>query len=436
MRHLTTECLRALLADEPAAWAAYWASAQDPSSFLCPECEALLSGLLERRAASADDCWMDRAVAHAIEATALEPAAVALARELLAVGTHAERLALIRRHPGRFGNPFLVTRLVATAQAALRTDPRQTARLAELAVAVARELPRSLGEVVPLELELEARAVEANALRAAGDFAAADRRLTQVLGQLPEIADPLLELDVLSYAVSLRKVQHRFGEAEVFVEQALELADELEDTEQRARLLIQKSDLQYYNYQLPVAAATLEEALQILEDGPNQLLLRCAHHNLVVYLAEGGLPRQAREYLAKHRGFFRDLEGLDTYGNLRRRWIEGVIAEGLGEVQAAEGAYRLCQQAFLSKGLLDDAASTTLDLAALLVSTGRLEEVGELATAALTTFQAIGIERNALAALVLLQRAAACGSVSAAAIRKWAGQLRRGDLAGSLARRN
>lgn len=435
MRHLTTECLRALLADEPAAWAGYWASAQDPAGGLCPECERLLSDLLARRAAAADDDgWIERAVAHAVETTALEPAAAVLARELLAVGRHADRLALIRRHPGRFGNPFLVTRLVGAAQGALRTDPRQTARLAELAVAVARELPRSLGEVVPLELELEARAVEANALRAAGDLVAADRRLTQVLGQLPEIADPLLELDVLSYAVSLRKDQRRFAEAEVFADQALDLAEELDDTEQQARLLIKKGDLQYETHRLALAAGTVQAALRLLEGSENHLLLRCAHHNFAYYMAEGGLHAEARAYLQTHRGTF--LEKHDPYLHLRLRWIEGRIAEGFGELLTAEGAYRLVQQAYLAKGLLDDAASVTLDLAALLAATNRINEVAELASAAMATFQALGVEREAFAALSLLQGAVASGTVSAAAIRQWAGQLRRGDFAGSLARRN
>lgn len=430
MRHLTTECLRALLANDPAAWATYSASAQDPSGFLCPECEVLLADLLERRAATAhDDGWIDRAAAHAMEATALEPAAVSLSRELLAVGQHVDRLALIRRHPGRFGNPFLVTRLVTAAQGALRTDPRQTARLAELAVAVARELPRSLGDVMPLELELEARAVEANALRAAGDLSTADRRLSQVLAQLPEIADPLLELDVLSFAVSLRKDQRRLVEAEVFVDQALDLAEELEDTEQQARLLIKKSDLQYQSHQLLLAVGTTQKALELLDESPNRYLQHCAHHNLAFYLAEGSLYLQAREYLAEHRSFF--LDGPDSYGQLRLRWIEGRIAEGLGEMRGAEGAYRMVQQAFLAKGLLDDAASATLDLAALLTATGRLDEVADLAAAALVSFQALGVEREALAALSLLHGAVVTGTVSAAAIREWAGQLRRGEVAGS-----
>ncbi|MDX1996529.1 MAG: hypothetical protein SF066_02325 [Thermoanaerobaculia bacterium] len=429
MRHLTTESLRALLADDPAAWAEYRKAAEDSAGRPCPECESLLSDLVSRRDETlAADHWFERATRHALEVTHLEPSAAGQVRELLAVPGHAERLALVRRHPGRFGNPFLVTRLITTAQSALRTDPRQTARLAELAVAAARELPRSLGEVLPLELELEARAVEANALRAAGDLVAADRRLCQVLGQLPEIADPLLELDVLSYAVSLRKDQRRFVEAEVFVDQALDLAEELEDSEQQARLFIMKADLQYYSYRLHLAVTSVQTALQLRADSNNSWLLQCAHHNLASYLVEGGLYREAQSHLQAHRACLRG--GQDPYSQLRLRWLEGLIAEGLGDALAAEGGFRLVQQAFLSKGMTYDAAIVTLDLAALLLESGRTGEVVELASAALAAFQAVEVERESLGALSLLRSAAQAGQASASLARLWARQLRRGDPSG------
>ena len=65
----------------------------------------------------------------------------------------------------------------------------------------------------------------------------------------------------------------------------------------------------------------------------------------------------------------------DFSTSLRRRWIEGRLAAGLGRFDEAEAAFRETRQGFIERGIGYDAALASLDLAALYASRGSLAEV-------------------------------------------------------------
>jgi hypothetical protein len=93
---------------------------------------------------------------------------------------------------------------------------------------------------------------------------------------------------------------------------------------------------------------------------------------------------------------------------VRLRWAEGKIAFGLGDLPAAENAFREVRREFASRGIGYDAALVSLDLALILVRESRDAELKQLAEEMISIFRSRDVHREALAALALFQHAA-CG---------------------------
>jgi hypothetical protein len=84
--------------------------------------------------------------------------------------------------------------------------------------------------------------------------------------------------------------------------------------------------------------------------------------------------------------------------------VESRIAVGLGEYQRGRRALLEVRQEFLRLEIVFDAALATLELSALLLEDGNMAEVKALV--AEIVFEAQAVHREALAALLILQRAA------------------------------
>jgi hypothetical protein len=91
---------------------------------------------------------------------------------------------------------------------------------------------------------------------------------------------------------------------------------------------------------------------------------------------------------------------------LRLTWIEGKIQATIGQWTAAERAFHWIRESFIEDGLVFDAGLVSLDLAALYVSQGKTVEARHLATEMLPIFRSRDIHREALAALIVFQKAA------------------------------
>jgi len=91
---------------------------------------------------------------------------------------------------------------------------------------------------------------------------------------------------------------------------------------------------------------------------------------------------------------------------LRLRWTEAKVAASTGQPAAAEEAFLEVRAAFLQDSLAFDAALISLDLAALYLEQERVAETKRLAAEILPVFRSREVYREALAALLVFQRAA------------------------------
>jgi len=138
--------------------------------------------------------------------------------------------------------------------------------------------------------------------------------------------------------------------------------------------------------------------------------------------------------LVAHRELFDRAVG--DWTTLRRRWLEGRVAAGLGEDGAAEELFVAVRRGFLERGEGFNAALVSLDLAALYAATGRAAEVRRLAAEMGTVFASRHVGREAVAALALFQQAVAAETIDREVIQALRRQLQhsrfavtaRGDL--------
>lgn len=127
-------------------------------------------------------------------------------------------------------------------------------------------------------------------------------------------------------------------------------------------------------------------------------------HNLAHYLCEAGSFEAAATTMAEARDLYQELA--DSYTQLRRAWLEGKIAAGLGRFEEAESSFKTIRQSYLDKGLGYDAALVAIDLALLYAQQGRTSDLKDLAEEMYPIFAAEDIHREAAAALALFQEAA------------------------------
>src|SRR5262249_52655059 len=113
--------------------------------------------------------------------------------------------------------------------------------------------------------------------------------------------------------------------------------------------------------------------------------------------------RWARQLLFTMRPLYAHYAG--KLDQLKLRDLEGRIAAGLGEFERAELAFAEVQAGFKAEGLYYYAAIAGLDLAAVWCRQGKTLQIRQLVEELVTEFRRVGVEREALAALLVLRKA-------------------------------
>jgi tetratricopeptide (TPR) repeat protein len=164
-------------------------------------------------------------------------------------------------------------------------------------------------------------------------------------------------------------------------------------------------------------AATLEEkgdyeaSIEVLQhaareiDGQRQpRLLFGARFNLAANLVRLSRAQEAMPTVAEVRELAERLRNdLDL---VRTRWLEGNALAGLGRRDEAIVALNQVRHDFVERKLPFDHALASLDLAQVYLKEARLAEVQELAAEMVEIFQALNVQREATAALILFRDAA------------------------------
>ncbi|MEA2602755.1 MAG: hypothetical protein QOF89_3747 [Acidobacteriota bacterium] len=379
-----------------------------------PEYDRALGAVQERLLDHAQTLARERAEAPARLAELMEQ-------------TPERRGMLMRNHP-RFQTWGLLELLAEQGRERSFEDPEVGEEMARLGLSLADQLDAGLYGAAPLE-DLRGRlwACLGNARRLRSDLEGAEEAFASALRHLRQgTGDTLERAVVLDLQASLRRDQRRFADAMRLLVRALRTYRDLGETHRTGRLLVKMSTLHEHAGEPERAIPLLSEALELLDPEREPRALLAAHHNLVTNLAETGRFMEAQRLLIQTRPLYARFD--DGWTRHRRSWVEGRIAQGLGQLREAEIHLLSARDGFAAEGVPYDAALASLDLAALYAGQGRTADLKHLAEEMLPVFSSRRIEREALAALAFLRQAVAAERVSRELIARVASFLKRLEL--------
>ena len=187
------------------------------------------------------------------------------------------------------------------------------------------------------------------------------------------------------------------------LDSALAIYKSTGDLHQQGRVLIGKGRVLGCFGMAEEAIVTLLEGLQRIDREYDPRLELVAKHNLVQHYLESGRENQALELLLEVRRLHSDLG--NEVDLIRLRWIEGKARLECNELSEAETEFIEAKSYFIDSGMTLDAALVSLDLATVYLRQARITELKELAREMLAVFNALGIQREALAALAFFNKA-------------------------------
>ncbi|MGD2113876.1 MAG: hypothetical protein PVG07_02415 [Acidobacteriota bacterium] len=286
-------------------------------------------------------------------------------------------------------------------------DVARAVELAELAVEVADCLCTGFyGVGLVSDARALAYAMLGNAQRVAGDLFGADRQLRSAVELLRHgTGSPTERAEVLSLLASLRVDQSRFDAAIRLLDDVATVYRTQSLHREEGSALIQMARAAGAGGQPEQAVELLRYAVELLDPQRDQRLILWAQHNIAAFLDDADRSAEAREHLERIRPLY-DHFPEDRSIHLRRRWLEGRIAAGVGETERAIAALQEVRSVFVEQEQAFDDALVTLDLAAVFLSEGRTEDVKRLAEEMYPIFRSQDVHRQALTALVLFKQAA------------------------------
>lgn len=287
-------------------------------------------------------------------------------------------------------------------------DPPGMVRTARLAVAVGHRLGAARYGRAPLaDLRARTHAELANALRVVDDLRAADREMALAARLLRRgTGQPAVAARVAELTASLRAHQRRFREVFQPLDQALEIHVRARDRTAVGRTLILKGLYSGYQGDLDGAMQLLRQGLRLVSPRRDAKLRFIASHNLLLFMAQRGEYREARVALFRLLPLYHRHAGKIDWARLRG--LEARIAFGLGEWDKAERAFRLKREGFEQAGLAVAAAIADLELVTVWLRMGtaeKLQESHRTIGRLVDFFRGLGVEREALGAVLLLSEA-------------------------------
>ncbi len=325
----------------------------------------------------------------------------------------AERKLVVERANRRFRSPLLVEVVLARVRERIFEEAADALALAELAVAVAENLPRDRCGARPVDAAL-ARALAhlGNALRVNLDLPAAeatlDRALELACQDCPE--DRALQAEILSFMASLRQGQGRSEESLDLLDRAIGLHKVAGDRHLVGRALVKKAKALSFLGRLEGALAAAREAQKLVDPVREPLLEAIAQEHIVYYLARLGRGPEAQAELEAGRPLFARF----TQARFQPRLLaaQGLVARAAGDLAAAERTLAEAWRGYLAEGAGYDAADVAMELAKVLVLRGDPEGLRALAREMHEVFQCPAVHAEVRRALTRFQEAAFQGQVT------------------------
>jgi tetratricopeptide (TPR) repeat protein len=335
---------------------------------------------------------------------------------------------ILARNSGRFQTLAVCELLIEKSFEEGFRDAARSIELAELGLLIAGQLDvERYGRSVVRDLEARAWAHLGNARRIAFDLPGAEEALDQA-ERLAESgsADPLEEARILDLRASLLSDQGRFEQAAELLDVVIDIYDDLREPHRKGRAMISKGVFLGYAGWPEEAIRQIRKGLGIADWEREPRLVLMARHNLAWFLNDCGRSEEALHHLERFRHTYREFK--DSWTELRLAWLSGRIATGLNRFQEAEETFQEVRRRFLAGANGYDAALVTLDLAKAYLRQGRGAEVRELAEEMLTVFISHDIHRQALAALMVFQKAAELDNATPHLVQEIAAYLQRARL--------
>ncbi len=311
----------------------------------------------------------------------------------------AEKRTLFVRNCSRFHTWGLCELVLRGSREQNFQDPALGEHLALLALEILDRLdPASYGTEALADLRARAWAYTANSRRVNGDLRGAEEAFALAVTALKQGSqEPMERAVLLDLQASLLRAQRRFGKSLSLLRRATKIFLELGERHRAGRSLLKMSTVHHVAGDPIHAIPLLYQALELIDGGREPRLRLVAWHNLINGLAESGQFMEAQKLLAKARPLYQQFTEHWTHN--RHKWVEGLIARGLGQLESAESLFLTARKGFLTEGAAYDVALVSLDLASLYARQGRTAEIKRLAEEMVPIFASRQIHREALAAL-------------------------------------
>ena len=319
----------------------------------------------------------------------------------------------LKRHPherrswwmaqsARFQTLPVVDLVLRTADEEVFRDARDAERWAELALDLADRLdPRQVGMRVIEDARARCWSSIANARRVASDLLGSEQAFRAAEAHLRlGSRDPLVKAGVLERKASLRRAQSRFSEAISLLKRSISIWLSVGERSRVTRAVLVWESVCSAAGDFDEAFRLLSKALRLADSQLEPRLRLLIRHNLIDCLTETGRLREARALLARSRSLYRRLPEPGVY--LRERWMEARILYGSGQPTRAIRLLARVRDEFAGRGDAYEAALVTLELAAFHARLGQTSLARRLAGEALPLFHSRGVQRETLAALILL----------------------------------
>ena len=335
-----------------------------------------------------------------------------------------ERRILLIQNSDRYRTWSLCEYALEEGHSLCSQRPTEAVEALRLGVAIAERLDDD-DYTSELANDLRARAhfLLANALRVSSQLEAAEENFQTAAVYLSKgSGDPREHARFLSLKGALLAEFHKFKEANQLLDKAIATYRRIGEKQEEGRSLMAKGMNMGYAGNPERAVEFLTEALDLIGgDAPSRLVL-AAKHNLVYNLYACARYHQALALVPETRALHSACgKAVDL---VRFGWLEGLIASGHGELNRAESAFLAAKEFFVEEGMALDVALVSLDLALVFLKQSRTSELKALSVEMLGIFRRYGLNREAIAALVLFQKAVELEKVSYGLIRDLAAYLK------------
>jgi tetratricopeptide (TPR) repeat protein len=341
-------------------------------------------------------------------------------RDLLRLPATA-RARRIERARSRYRSRAVADMLLEESRRLARERPSESRSLAGLVEVVVLWTPGAVGQDWARALRVRAAAWIANSYRVELDLRAAERAFSEVRARMAhEVVGEVVHAEVASLEASLRIEQGRFEEARRLLDQAAVFYRAEGRRSSLARVLIKRAVLEDALGDLAAAAAAQRQALGVLQGEDEPQLFRDSIVNLALFLVGDEKPEEAAEHLDRHAQVL--AEGR-MWDQPELQVIRGRIALAQDREPEAEKLFLAARAELIRRGENVRAAVASLDLAVLYLAQGKSADLRRMARLMGSILAGAELESEALAAVVLFQRAVEAESVTGAAIRAWRRQL-------------